>query len=160
MSLRLPTRFRTLDERIFKSAGRRGHEPPGQDGSSCLLLAALDQAEELGFVLGLSTTDFRRAVRAWLIEWKTLIIDSDWNRSGQDEIGLLCDAGPDYWQFLKDPTAVGTHTVLLAVCGVLSELTSHCFEAKVSALIQKLLVCILRECLPSLLRCTPQPPLH
>ena len=93
MSFRLPTRFRALDERISRTVGRRGHEPADQDGSSCLLLAAIDQAEEQGFSLGLDAAGLRRLVRAWLEEWKTLVIDSDWNRSGRDEIGLLCNAG-------------------------------------------------------------------
>ena len=129
--------FSKLSQRVGKLLGLHFHEPSGQNGYDCLMLAGLDQSSDLGFELGLSATQLRGLVKTFLREWRSLVLDNDWLQRGcgrSDELTLLCDACSDYTEFLNDPQAVGTHAVLLALIGVLSELTCEHIEAKVRAL--------------------------
>ena len=129
--------FRLLSQRVFEEIGRRFHEPPHQNGYDCLLLAALDQMDDQGFTLSVHAAELRMAVKSFLREWKTLVLDHNWEGRAAGaqcaELTLLCDAGPDYLQFLTDPKAVGTQAVLLAICGVLSVWSHVRVEAQVHA---------------------------
>ena len=129
--------FDKLSQRVGKPLGLRFHEPPGQNGYDCLLLAGLDQVSDLGFELDLSATQLRGLVKTFLREWKTLVLDSDWQQRDcgrSDDLTMLSDAGSDYTEFLNDPKAVGTQAVLLALVGVLSQITHARIQANVRAL--------------------------
>ena len=53
--------FSKLSQRVGKLLGLHFHEPSGQNGYDCLMLAGLDQSSDLGFELGLSATQLRTA---------------------------------------------------------------------------------------------------
>ena len=117
--------FGGLDNRLHV-LGRRCFEPPGQDGYNCLLLAAIDQLCHLGFACDVDAERLRSLVRAFLAEWRTLVLDNDWrwrSDSCLDELMTLEDAGPDYLEFLSNADACGNHVVLLGIIGVFSKLT-------------------------------------
>ena len=117
--------FLALDERLRAEYNRYSFEPTGQDGTNCLLLAALDQMHDIGLTVDIDAAELRELVRVFLAEWKTLVIDCDWQKRSTDrldDLTRLCDAGPDYNEFLSKPTAVGNHVVLMAICGVFSKL--------------------------------------
>ena len=71
----------SLDERLAQ-CGRFCFEPSGQDGSNCLLLAAIDQMHDVGLTVDIDASELRGLVRDFLADWKTLVVDGDWqNRS-------------------------------------------------------------------------------
>ena len=73
-------------------------------------------------------------MRAFLVEWKTLVLDRDWKQRSvgrSDELTRLCDAGNDYEKFLSTEAAVGNAVVLIGICGVLSKLKGERIEAQV-----------------------------
>ena len=105
--------FEALDACISAQHSRRCFEPAGQDGVNCLLLAALDQLCDVGLTVDVSATELRELVIVFLVEWKTLVIDSDWKQRSVDrcdDLTHLCDAGSDYDEFLSTSTAVGNQS--------------------------------------------------
>lgn len=119
-------RLAKLTARLRGVLKRTAHEPSGQDGVNCLLLAALDQLNELQLPHSLDVSSLRSHIEVWLIDNRTLIADADWRQRStiqHEELGQLCSFGDDYWSFLKDDQAVGTHVTVLAICGVLSKIT-------------------------------------
>ena len=128
--------FEALDARISAQHSRRCFEPAGQDGVNCLLLAALDQLCDVGLTVDVSATELRELVIVFLVEWKTLVIDSDWKQRSVDrcdDLTHLCDAGSDYDEFLSTSTAVGNHVTLMAICGVLSKRKGERIEGQVGS---------------------------
>lgn len=126
-------RLAKLSARLRDGLKRRIYEPAGQDGINCLLLAALDQLNELQLAHHLDVKSLRSHIEIWLIDNRTLIADADWrNRTTiqREDLGQLCSFGEDYWSFLKDERAVGTHVTVLAICGVLSEVTGYQINAQ------------------------------
>eukprot|EP00966_Prymnesium_polylepis_P216178 5004443-Prymnesium_polylepis.2 len=110
--MQVGARFESLRRRTEKAHGLVPYEPFGQDGYSCLLLAALDQIREHGLAQllppGLGAHQLRDRVRRWLIDHGTLVIDDNWNGqegAGRSELALLRDFGDDYWQFVHKPNA-------------------------------------------------------
>ena len=129
--------FATLDERLRSQFNRCLHEPAGQDGVSCLLLAVIDQLNDLEMrAHELDAAALRTRTCVWLVENRTTIVDDVWKCRASAEysdFGLLCDFGDDYYEFLENERAVGNHVVLVAICGVLSEFFCVDFAAKVCA---------------------------
>ena len=116
--------FKALDQRLRKTCSRRCVEPEGQDGVSCLLIAVIDQLHDLG--LDVSDRDqqwLRASTMAWMIDNRSILVTDDWNElfSSVGELAMLCDFGPDFWDFLHDERAVGNHVVLFAICGFISQ---------------------------------------
>ena len=125
--------FLSLDERL-RAHRRYCFEPTGQDGTNCLLLAAIDQMHDIGLTVDVDASELRGLVRGFLAEWKTLVIDGDWQKRSadrRDDLTRLCDAGTDYDEFLSKRTAVGNHVVLMAICGVFSKLKKERIEGQV-----------------------------
>ena len=125
--------FVSLDERLAQFS-RFCFEPSGQDGTNCLLLAAIDQMRDVGLTVDIDASELRGLVRDFLAEWKTLVVDGDWQKRSADrcdDLTRLCDAGPDYYEFLSKQTAVGNHVVLMAICGVFSQLKKERIEGQV-----------------------------
>ena len=62
-----------------------------------------------------------------------MLVSDDWRQAYTTvaDLAMLCDFGPDYWDFLCDERAVGNHVVLFAICGFLSEHFSVGFSAQV-----------------------------
>eukprot|EP00316_Scyphosphaera_apsteinii_P018663 CAMPEP_0119336198 /NCGR_PEP_ID=MMETSP1333-20130426/91323_1 /TAXON_ID=418940 /ORGANISM="Scyphosphaera apsteinii, Strain RCC1455" /LENGTH=56 /DNA_ID=CAMNT_0007346953 /DNA_START=114 /DNA_END=284 /DNA_ORIENTATION=+ len=55
-----------------------------------------------------------------------IVVDEWLERSNvvYENLGKLSDFGNDYWKFLNNSCAVGTHVTVMAICGVFSvELT-------------------------------------
>ena len=73
--------FLALDERLRAEYNRYRIEPTGQDGTNCLLLAALDQIHDIGLTVDIDAAELRDLVIVFLAEWKTLVIDCDSGRS-------------------------------------------------------------------------------
>ena len=87
---------------------RYAHEPAGQNGFDCLLLAALDQLDDLGEqLLGIDATKLRGCARAWMRENATLVV-SDWSSTAAQlaDMSRLCDYGREYFDFLHEKKAV------------------------------------------------------
>ena len=64
--------LRKLADRLFS---RHAYEPADQNGFDCLLLAALDQLDDLGEQLpGIDATLLRGSARAWMRENATLVV--------------------------------------------------------------------------------------
>jgi hypothetical protein len=126
-------RLKSLSVRAEAAFGRSVHEPSGQDGVSCLLLAALDQVADVGLAHRLPVSydadTLREESRKWLVDHQTLVVDEEW-QSGS-ELCLLRDFGADFWHFVQDPRAVGTHLALIALSAVLSQATGHAIDAMV-----------------------------
>ena len=96
-------RFSALSKRARKLFGRAAYEPAGQDGVNCLLLALLDQVDELGLPLpaGFDAEALRSACQKWMLNNKTLVVEDAWNEGYQPpgELPLLCDFddADQYW---------------------------------------------------------------
>ena len=124
--------LRRLADRVLS---RHAHEPAGQNGFDCLLLAALDQLDDLGEQLpGMDATSLRGSAQAWMRENATLVV-SDWSSTAVQNADLsrLCDYGREYFDFLHEKKAVGNHVVVLAICAVLSIMLNKEVRAQVSA---------------------------
>jgi hypothetical protein len=130
---------------------------------SCMLLAALDQVANVGLAhklpVGYNADTLREASRKWLFEHQTLVVDEDW-QSGS-EICLLREFGPDFWIYVQDPRAVGTHLTLIALSAVLSQATGYAIDAMVR---RRRMLPSCTECpissFPPLQYCRSCPPLH
>ena len=130
-------RLASLTARLRGVLTRSAHEPRGQDGINCLLLAALHQLDELQLAHSLNVDSLRSHLEVWLIDNRSLIADAEWRQSSTiqyEEFGQLCSFGEDYWSFLKDDKAVGSHITVLAICGVFSEITGCQIQAQVCLL--------------------------
>ena len=114
-----------FDARMRLEEGRTVHEPPGQDGFNCLLLAALHQVTELGLGTntppGFDVHQLRARCRSWLRTNSTLLFGD----------ACLCDFGEDYHSFVNDDHAWGNQVVLYAIMGVFLNMFQCSFSAKV-----------------------------
>jgi len=138
-SLPMHADFVSLNKRLLSQFNRRLYEPAGQDGVSCLLLAVLDQLHDLELhdaSIEMDAAKLRGLTVTWLVDNRDMIIADDWKQRGaaqSAELGVLHECGSEFSEFLEDEHAVGNHIVLLAICGVLSELFCIDFAAKVRA---------------------------
>ena len=91
-------RFRALSERARRSFGRVAHEPRGQDGVNCLLLALLDQVDVLGLPLppGFDVSALRSACRQWMLDNKTLVMEDVAERISLRMVSKASFATPAY----------------------------------------------------------------
>ena len=114
-----------LEMRMNLEQLRTLHEPNGQDGYNCLLIAALHQLieHELGSHLAswLNVHQLRRMCREWLAHNRTLLFGD----------ACLCEFGDDYTSFIEDDHAWGNHIVVFAILGVFGRLCNCGFSAKV-----------------------------
>jgi hypothetical protein len=123
-----------LAKRIRLEQGRDLHDPGGQDGYNCLLIAAMHQLAENGLssrlVPGFNIHQLRRMCREWLKVNRTLLFGE----------ACLCEFGDDYNSFIDDEFAWGNHVVIFAILGVFGGLFDCCFSAKV-CMLQRVCVC-------------------
>ena len=93
--------FKELDQRLRKTCGRCCVEPDGQDGVSCLLLAVMDQLQDLNLdASGCDHRWLRANTSTWMIENRSLLVSDEWKQtySSVAELSMLCEFGPDYCQ--------------------------------------------------------------
>ena len=130
-------RFSACAPWLLREKSRVFYEPAGQDLVSCLLIAALDQIDELlelqpelaeRLPAAYGKHELRADAQLWLTKHGAIVIDDE--LTGAGELSLLRDYGAEYNDFVANDCAQGSHPAMLAILAVLSNRLNLNLDAK------------------------------